>query len=45
MNKSKKQDDIFLSKKTEEKQNKATIMISVDGIGTVFPIKLKLQGE
>ena len=35
MNKSKKQDDIFLSKKTEEKQNKATIMI----------LKLKLQGE
>ena len=45
MNKSKKQNDIFLSKKTEEKQNNATIMISVDGIGTVFPVKLKLQGE
>ena len=32
-------------KKTEEKQNSATIMISVDGKGTVFPVKLKLQGE
>ena len=32
-------------KKTEEKQNRATIMISADGEGTVFPVKLKLQGE
>ena len=32
-------------KKTEEKQNRAIIMISVDGKGTVFPVKLKLQGE
>ena len=32
-------------KKTEEQQNRATIMISVDGKGTVFPVKLKLQGE
>ena len=31
--------------KTEEKQNSATTMISVDGKGTVFPMKLKLQGE
>ena len=29
-------------KKTEEKQNSATIMISADGKGTVFPVKLKL---
>ena len=26
------------------KNNSATIMISVDGKGSVFPIKLKLQG-
>ena len=32
-------------KKTEEKQNSATIIISVDWKGTVFPVKLKLQGE
>ena len=30
-------------KKTEEKQNSAVIMISVDWKGTVFPVKLKLQ--
>ena len=27
------------------KTNSATIMISVDGKETVFPMKLKLQGE
>ena len=32
-------------KKNREKQNIATIMESVDGKGTVFPMKLKLQGE
>ena len=32
----------FWVKKPEEKQNSATIMISVDGIETVFPGKLKL---
>ena len=32
-------------KKTEEKPNSATIIISVDDKGTVFPVKLKLQGE
>ena len=32
-------------KKIGEKQNSATIMISVDGKGTVGPVKLKLQGE
>ena len=35
----------FYGKKTEEKQNSADIMISVDGKKTVFPVKLKLQGE
>ena len=35
----------FWEKKTEQKQNSATIMISVDGNGLVFPMKLKLQGE
>ena len=33
----------FWGKKAEEKQNGANIMISVDGKGTVFPVKLKLQ--
>ena len=45
MGKRKKEDDTFLQKKTEEKQNSATIMIYVDGIGTVFPVKLKLEEE
>ena len=40
-----KKNDTFLRKKAEEKQNSATTMISVDGKGTVFPMKLKLQGE
>ena len=31
----------FSGKKTKKK-NKATIMISVDGKGTIFPVKLKL---
>ena len=34
----------FWGKKTEEKQNSATIMISADGKGAVFPLKLKSQG-
>ena len=33
------------NKKAEEKQNSATIMISVDGKGIFFPAKLKLQWE
>ena len=45
MDKRIKEDDTFLRKKTEEKQNSVTIMISVDGKGTVFPVKLKLEGE
>ena len=32
-------------KKTEQKQKSATIMISVDAKGTVFSVKLKLQGN
>ena len=35
----------FRGKETEEQENNATIMISVDRKGTVFPVKLKLQGE
>ena len=45
MCKRQKENDTFLKKKAEEKQNSATTMISVDGNGTVFPMKLKLQGE
>ena len=45
MGKRKKEDHTFLRKKNREKQNIATIMESVDGKGTVFPMKLKLQGE
>ena len=40
----KQEDDTFLKKK-KENQNKATMMIYVDGKATVFPVKLKLQGE
>ena len=42
MCKRKEDDDIFLRKK---QKNSFTIMISVDGKGTVFPVKLKLKGE
>ena len=35
----------FWGKNAEEKQSSATIMISADGKETVFPVKLKLQGE
>ena len=46
MEKRKKADDIFLrEKKTEEKQNSVTIMISVDGNGTAFPVKLDFEKE
>ena len=40
-----KGDDTFLREKTEEKQNGATIMMSVDEKGTVFPMKLEVEGE
>ena len=43
--KRKKEMTPFYGKKTEEKQNSADIMISVDGKRTVFPVKLKLQEE
>ena len=36
---------LFYTKKTEEKQNNVTIMIYVDGKGTVFPVKLKIESE
>ena len=32
-------------KKQKKNENIATIVVSVDGKGTVFPMKLKLQGE
>ena len=32
-------------KKAEGNQNSASIIVSVDGKGTVFLVKLKLQGE
>ena len=34
---------ICWKKKKEEKQNSVTIMTSVDGKGTVFLVKLKLE--
>ena len=43
MGKRKKDGDIFLRNKTEGKQNSVTIMISVDGKGTIFPVKFKLE--
>ena len=36
---------LFWGIKQKEKQNSAILMISVDGKGTVSPIKLKLQWE
>ena len=36
---------VYCANKPEEKQNSATIMISVDGKGTAFPVILKLQGK
>ena len=35
----------FWRNNLEEKQNRATKMISVDEKATVFPMKLKLQGK
>ena len=35
----------FWVNKAAEKQNSATIMISVDGKGTASQVKLKLQGK
>ena len=45
MIKRKKEDNTFLRKKPEEKQNSSDIIIYVNGKGTVFPVQLKLQGE
>ena len=45
MGKRKEEDDILLWKKKQKRTNSATIMISVDGKETIFPVKLKLQGE
>ena len=45
MGKRKKEDNTFLRKKTKEQQNIVTIMKSVVGKGTVFPMKLKLRKE
>ena len=41
--KEKKKMTPFWGKKTEEKQNSATIMIFVGGKGTIFPVTFKLQ--
>ena len=35
----------YLSEEKNIKKNRATILVSVDGKGTVFPVKLKIQGE
>ena len=35
----------MIRKKTEENQNRITIMMSIDGKGTVFLVKLTLKGE
>ena len=45
MGKRKKEDDTFLRKKTEAKQNSVTIIMSADEKRTVFPVKLKLEAE
>ena len=36
---------IYGKKKQKKKQISAIIMISLDGKGTVFAVKLKLEGE
>ena len=40
-----KKDDTVLRKNTDEKQNCVTTTISAGWKGTVFPVKLKLEGE
>ena len=45
MSKRKKRRGYISGEKTEEKQNSVTIMMSVDEKGTVFPVRLKLEGE
>ena len=44
MGKRKKEDDTFLKKK-KQNQNIVTIITIVDGKGTGFPVKLKLERE
>ena len=43
MTKSTKDNTFVKKKKAAEKQTNVTIKLSVDGKGTVFPVKLKLQ--
>lgn len=38
------QKDTFLREKTKENQTNVTIIVSVDGEGKVFPLKLKEKG-
>ena len=46
MGKNKKEDDTCLRKKNRRKAKQCyPLIISADGIGTVFPVKLKLQGK
>ena len=45
MDKRKKEDDEKQKKETEEKQNSVTIMMNLDEKGTVFLVRLKLEGE
>ena len=45
MYKRKIENDTYLSKKREEKDNSAIIMMSVDGEGTVFSVRFKLEEE
>ena len=45
MGKGKEKDGTYVRKKAEEKQNIVTIMISVVGKGTAFPVELKLEEE
>ena len=44
LEKEKKEDNTFLRKKTGRK-NSVTMMAYVDGKGTVFTVKLKLEGK
>ena len=45
MGKRKREYHTILSKKTEEKRNSVTIMISIDKKRTIFLVKPKLEGE
>ena len=41
----KEEDNTLMRKSSRRRKKSATITISLDGKGTVFPAKLKLQGE